>query len=68
MRLCYGCLSDNHLARLCPQRIVCKIVSEPDRYNRDFTDCFVDDTTETSQDQLLFMQNAKKIQLKDGHY
>ena len=25
MRLCYGCLSDNHVARLCPQRKVCRI-------------------------------------------
>ena len=25
MRLCFGCLSDNHVARLCPQRKVCKI-------------------------------------------
>ena len=39
-----------------------------DFYNRDFTDCFVDDTTEMSQDELRFMQNAKKIQLNDGHY
>ena len=30
-----------------------------DFYNRDFTDCFVDDTTEMSQDELRFMQNAK---------
>ena len=38
-----------------------------DFYNRDFTDCFVDDTTEMSHDALRFMQNAKRIQLKDGH-
>ena len=32
--------------------------------------CFVDDTTEMSQDELRFMQNAKKkkTKLKDGHY
>ena len=39
-----------------------------DFYNRDFTDCFVDDTTEMLQDERRFMQNAKKIQLNDGHY
>ncbi|KAK2561774.1 hypothetical protein P5673_015159 [Acropora cervicornis] len=39
-----------------------------DFYNRNFTDCFVDDTTEMLQDELRFMQNAKKIQLKDGLY
>ena len=39
-----------------------------DFYNRDFTDCFVDDTTAMSQDELRFMQNAERIQLKDGHY
>ena len=36
-----------------------------DFYNRDFTDCFVDDRTEMSQDELRFMQNAKKIQFKE---
>ena len=43
--------------------VVCKMhmVSEPDRYNRDFTELY-------HQDELRFMQNAKKIQLKDGHY
>ena len=39
-----------------------------DFYSRDFTDCFVDHTTEMSQDELCFMHNAEKIQLKDGHY
>ena len=58
------CKSTSFLVRVDPQfqRMV------EDFYNRDFTDCFVDDTTEMSQDELRFMQNAKKIQLNDGHY
>ena len=37
-------------------------------YNRDFADSFADDTTEMSQDERCFMQNAEKIQLMDAHY
>ena len=37
-------------------------------YNRDFVDLFADDTKEMSQDEHRFMQNAEKIQFKDGHY
>ena len=37
-------------------------------YNRDFVDLFADDTKETSPDEHRFMQNAGKIQFKEGHY
>ena len=37
-------------------------------YNRDFADSFADDTTEMSQDERCFMQNAEKIQRMDAHY
>ena len=37
-------------------------------YNYGFADTFADDTTEMSQDERRFMQNAEKIQFKFGHY
>ena len=37
-------------------------------YNRDFVDLFADDTKEMSQDECRFMQNAERIQFKEGHY
>ena len=37
-------------------------------YNHGFADTFADDTTEMSQDERRFMQNAEKIQFKFGHY
>ena len=40
-----------------------------DFYDRDFTDSIVDEKTEMSQDELLFMQNAEEtVKPKDGHY
>ena len=37
-------------------------------HNRDFVDLFADDTKDMFQDEHRFMQNAEKIQFKDGHY
>ncbi|XP_068734645.1 uncharacterized protein [Montipora capricornis] len=37
-------------------------------YNRDFVDLLADDTKEMSQDEHRFMENAEKIQFKEGHY
>ena len=37
-------------------------------YNHGFADTFADDTTEMSQEERRFMQNAEKIQFKFGHY
>ena len=37
-------------------------------YNRDFVRLFANDTKEMSQDEYRFMQNAEKMQFKEGLY